>query len=285
MLEQELEAALRLAKDAGKTLLDFYKKGVVTEEKIGVDLLSEPVTEADRAASRLITGGLKEAFPRDGILSEEEPDDFERRMRKERVWIIDPMDGTAGFVKGDGDFAVQIGLSIGGLAMLGVVLMPYYGIMTYAVKGQGAFVVTEAGDPVKMTVSDKRELHDLCLAASRNHFTKRMERIMEHFRFRGTARRGSVGLKVALIAQQECDVYIHPSPRTKLWDTCAPQIILEEAGGRFTDIFGADFRYDVPDLQNHNGIVASNGVSHTAVIDHLRPLLHEFGRTPYAASA
>jgi 3'(2'), 5'-bisphosphate nucleotidase len=90
---------------------------------------------------------------------------------------------------------------------------------------------------------------------------------------------------VGLIVDQTCDLYIHPSPRTKLWDTCAPHIILEEAGGRLTDLFGLPIRYDIADLQNHNGIVATSGEVHGDVIGHLRPLLAEFGRTPHVPKA
>jgi 3'(2'), 5'-bisphosphate nucleotidase len=90
-----------------------------------------------------------------------------------------------------------------------------------------------------------------------------------------------VGLKVGLIAEKVCDIYIHPSPRTKLWDTCAPQIILEEAGGRFTDLFGYEILYNRADLQNRNGILATNGAVHESAIERLKPLLNEFGRVPY----
>ena len=105
-----------------------------------------------------------------------------------------------------------------------------------------------------------------------------MGRIIETFRFAKIVNRGSVGLKVALIADQTCDIYIHPSPRTKLWDSCAPQIILEEAGGRFTDLFGSELVYDSPQLSNLNGLLATNGASHEAAVKKLRPLLAEFGR-------
>jgi 3'(2'), 5'-bisphosphate nucleotidase len=81
-----------------------------------------------------------------------------------------------------------------------------------------------------------------------------------------------------LIAEQQADLYIHLSPRTKLWDTCAPQVILEEAGGKLTDLFGEPFRYDIHDVQNHGGIVATNGVSHDEVLTKLRPILNEIGR-------
>ncbi|MEO7658152.1 MAG: inositol monophosphatase family protein, partial [Pyrinomonadaceae bacterium] len=200
-----------------------------------------------------------------------------------RVWIIDPIDGTAGFVNHDGDFGVQIGLAINGIAVVGVVYLPFHDILNYAVQDGGSFMISGTGKPKRVRTSDVSELAELRLAVSRNHLSRRMSDVIQHFGITKLTRRGSVGLKVGLIADQSCDVYIHPSPRTKLWDTCAPQIILEEAGGRFTDIFGMEMRYDSADLQNRNGILATNGTVHTSVVDHLRPLLDQFGRTPFVA--
>ncbi len=85
-------------------------------------------------------------------------------------------------------------------------------------------------------------------------------------------------MKVGLIAEQIADIYIHLSPRTKFWDTCAPQIILEEAGGKLTDIFGEKIRYDLHDVQNHNGVLSSNGAAHDKAVKKLKPILNEFGR-------
>jgi 3'(2'), 5'-bisphosphate nucleotidase len=281
MLERELETAIALARVAGERILAHYAAGFVTEEKVGADNYSEPVTIADREASRIIVDGLIEVFPDDAVLSEEERDDLKLRLSKRRVWIIDPIDGTAGFVKHDGDFCVQIGLAADGVPVVGVVYMPAYDIMSYAVKGGGAFVSTTGTEPKRMQTECCREFADMVLAVSRNHLSQRMNRIIEHFGFKHIVRRGSVGLKVGLIVDKTCDLYIHPSPRTKLWDTCGPQIILEEAGGRFTDLFGYPIRYDTADLQNHNGIVATSGDVHKDVIEHLKPILREFGRVPH----
>ncbi|MFM9905566.1 MAG: 3'(2'),5'-bisphosphate nucleotidase CysQ [Pyrinomonadaceae bacterium] len=281
MHQHELETAITLARIAGKTILRHYDAGFETEQKIGDDNLSEPVTIADREASRIIVDGLEAAFPDDGILSEEEADDLERRISKDRVWIIDPIDGTAGFVKKDGDFGVQIGLAKGGVPVVGVVFLPFHDILSYAVKGEGSWTVTNGGEPKRMQTSGITALPDLGLAVSRDHLSGRMERIIEHFGFSRIVNRGSVGLKVGLVAGQTCDIYIHPSPRTKLWDTCAPQIILEEAGGRFTDLFGFEMRYDRADLYNRNGILATNGPAHVVAVDGLKPLLSEFGRVPH----
>lgn len=279
MLQRELHAAIDAALLAGKTILRHYASELETEEKIGADNFSEPVTIADREASRIIVDRLAGAFPADGILSEEEIDDKELRISKHRVWIIDPIDGTAGFVKKDGDFGVQIGLAEEGVPVLGVVYLPFHDRLSYAVKGEGSFTVI-GGEPVRMTTSDIRELSGMKLAMSRNHPSSRMSRVIEHFGFSEIIRRGSVGLKIGLIADRTCDIYLHPGPRTKLWDTCAPQIILEEAGGSFTDIFGNEMCYDKVDLQNHNGILATNGAVHKSIVEHLKPLLAEFGRVP-----
>lgn len=284
MLQRELQTAIDTALLAGTTILKHYAEEFETEQKFGVDNLSEPVTIADREASRIIVESLASAFPEDGILSEEEADDLELRISKRRVWIIDPIDGTAGFVKKDGDFGVQIGLAEDGVPVVGVVYLPFHDALSYAVKGQGSFTVKKSGEPVRMKTSDIAGLHDMTLAMSRDHPSSRIHRIIEHFGFRQTVRRGSVGLKVGLITDGTCDIYVHPSPRTKLWDSCAPQIILEEAGGRFTDLFGYQIRYDRADLQNRNGILATNGAAHEAVVEHLKPLLAEFGRVPYATN-
>jgi 3'(2'), 5'-bisphosphate nucleotidase len=98
--------------------------------------------------------------------------------------------------------------------------------------------------------------------------------------FQDEVQRGSVGIKVGLLVEQQCDVYIHLSPRTKQWDTCAPQLILTEAGGQLSDLFGQPLNYNVIDVQNRNGLVASNGVVHDQIIETLAPLLEEFGRRP-----
>ena len=282
MLQTELETATALARLAGKAILEIYATDFNAEEKFGVDNMSEPVTAADKKASRIIVESLAEIFPDDAILSEEETDHLELRLSKDRVWIIDPLDGTAGFVKRDGDFGVQIGLADGGLPLLGVVYLPVHDILSYAVKGEGSWTVTDGGEPERMTTSPKTELSEMTMAMSRDHRSPRMGRIVEYFGITGIINRGSVGLKVGLIADQTCDIYIHPSPRTKLWDTCAPQIILEEAGGRFTDLFGLEMRYDRADLQNRNGILATNGAAHKVAVEHLKPLLAEFGRTPFS---
>ncbi|MCA1625226.1 MAG: 3'(2'),5'-bisphosphate nucleotidase CysQ [Acidobacteria bacterium] len=278
MLEKELETAIELAAKAGVSILEFYALEIVAEEKLGVDNFSEPVTIADKTASKIIVKGLAEAFPEDGILSEEEDDLIEIRTSRNRVWMIDPIDGTWGFIKKDGDFGVQIGLTIGSEVVLGIVFLPAQNALYYAVKNEGAFLIENGEKPKRLQVSGKTNFTEMNLASSRNHRSPRMFRIIEDFGFKQEIQRGSVGLKVGLVTEQICDLYIHLSPRTKFWDTCAPQIILEESGGRMTDLYGFPINYNLSDVQNHNGVLASNGVSHDAAVVNLKPLLNEFGR-------
>ena len=281
MLQKELEAAVGLARYASESILDHYSREIIAEQKLGIDEYYEPVTVADRAASRIIVEGLAAEFPEDAILSEEEADDVNVRLSRKRVWIIDPIDGTAGFVKKDGDFAVQIGLAIEGEPILGVVMLPFHNVIYRAIKGEGAFAEHLDETTNELKASQTSDFENMTLAFSRNHPSRGIKAIIAGFNFQNAVQRGSIGLKVGLIAERQADAYIHLSPRTKVWDTCAPQIILEEAGGVLTDLFGEKYRYDREDLQNHGGIVATNGAAHEEVIARLRPILTELGRLKY----
>lgn len=274
--KDELRVAVELARAAGAAILEQYKGPLDVEQK-NEDDGSEPVTQADRIANELIVSGLQREFPGDGILAEESVD-TKRRLGKSRVWMVDPLDGTNGFIAGNGDFAVQIGLAEEGEVIVAVVYAPLSGVLYRAVRGEGTWIERPELEPERAHVSDRRELAEMRLAASRSHRSPRMNKVVQRFGFREEVQRGSVGIKIGLLIEQQCDVYIHLSPRTKQWDTCAPQLILTEAGGRMTDLFGDPLNYNVPDVQNRNGLVASNGASHDQIIEMLAPLLAEFGR-------
>jgi len=276
MYDQELQTAVELARAAGAAILDLYEGPIRVEQK-NYDNDVEPVTQADRIANEMIVTGLKRVFPDDGILAEESVD-TKRRLEKSRVWMVDPLDGTNGFIDGNGDFAVQIGLTEEGQCVLGVVYQPLTGVLYRAVRGKGTWIERPQFEPERAHVSDKTDLATMRLAASRSHRSPRMNKVIERFGFREEVQRGSVGIKVGLLIEQQCDLYIHLSGRTKQWDTCAPEVILTEAGGRITDLFGYPLNYNVPDVQNRNGLVSSNGAAHGQIIATLAPLLNEFGR-------
>lgn len=276
--DRELSIALELAREAGAAILDLYEGPLEIQQKTGADD-REPVTQADRLANEIIVQRLRREFPADGILAEESID-TSHRLDKSRVWMIDPLDGTTGFIEGNGDFAVQIGLAEEGQCVLGVVYQPLTGVLYRAVRGAGTWIERPGFEPERAIVSNHSELSTMRLAASRSHRSPRMDQVVQAFGLEQEVRRGSVGIKVGLIVEQQCDLYVHLSPRTKQWDTCAPEIILREAGGRLTDLFGRPLAYNKAEVQNRNGIVASNAVAHDKIIESLSPLLRQFGRVP-----
>jgi len=273
-LERELALAIELARRAGREAMRYYGGPLEIAHK---GEINEPVTQADTAANEIVVRGLLESFPADGILSEETID-TSRRLGKERVWMVDPLDGTSGFIARDDDFAVHIGLAIRSEPALGVVYRPAVDVLYWAVRGSGAWRKKGEDEATRLHVSDVSDLREARLAASRTHRSPRMDRVIEALGIRTETRRGSVGVKIGLIVERQCDLYIHLSPRSKQWDTCAPEAILREAGGMLTDLWGYPLRYNTPDVWNRNGIVASNGALHDRVIAGLAPLLEEFGR-------
>src|SRR6195256_1143836 len=142
--QHEIEVATELARAAGAVLLAHFHSPFLVEQKINALDELEEVTAADREANELIVGRLQQEFPDDGILAEESTD-TEHRLEKDRVWLIDPMDGTKNFIARDGDFAVQIGLAIGGESVLGAVYQPVRGILYRAARDRGAWIESESG--------------------------------------------------------------------------------------------------------------------------------------------
>ena len=276
--DRELSVALELAREAGAAILDLYEGPLDIRQKSGANDL-EPVTQADTLANEIIVERLGREFPDDGILAEESVDTV-HRLDKSRVWMIDPLDGTTGFIDGNGDFAVQIGLTEHGRCVLGVVYQPLTGVLYRAVSNGGTWIERPGCTAEQAWVSGHSDISTMRLAASRSHRSPRMDTVVKAFGLKEEVRRGSVGIKVGLIVEQQCDLYVHLSPRTKQWDTSAPEIILQEAGGKITDLFGRPLSYNLAEVQNRNGVVASNGAAHTQIIKSLDPLLRQFGRVP-----
>src|SRR5215211_1735190 len=178
---QELRVACDLARAAGAAILEHYEGPLNIKQKRSADDI-EPVTQADTIANDLIVGHLKREFPDDGILAEESID-TKHRLEKSRVWMVDPLDGTNGFIDGNGDFAVQIGLAEDGQCVLGVVYQPLPGVLYRAVRGYGTWIERPQFEPEKAKVSDKKIVSEMRLAASRSHRSPRMNRVVTEFGF------------------------------------------------------------------------------------------------------
>ena len=264
-LQHELDVALGLAHEAGMVIMGYYQTGLAVDLKAG----DEPVTAADRAADSLIAEGLRTAFPDDGLLTEEAEDDLSR-LDKERVWIVDPLDGTTEFINETGEFAVQIALTLGGRAVLGVVYQPAKGRLFHAVQGQGAYQVFE-GETTRMRVSSQPDPAQMCLVASRSHYSPFVDLARQALGIPKANRIGSVGLKVGLVARAACDLYL-ATTISKEWDLCAPHALLMEAGGVLTNLCGEVLVYNKRDVTECTGLVASNGLAHDQIVETLAPL-------------
>jgi 3'(2'), 5'-bisphosphate nucleotidase len=260
-MERELEVARRVARDAGQRILEFYRGDTEVRWK-GFD---DPVTAADQAANELIVEELRRAFPDDGILAEESPDNPERLGRR-RVWMIDPIDGTKQFIEKVDEFAVMIGLAVEGEPQVGVVYQPPLDRLYYGAVGAGAYV-EEKWSTKRLHVTDVRDFSKMTIALSRSHHSQRVDRICEHLGVGNQLKTGSVGLKFGLIAEGRANLYIHTTAQTNQWDTCGPEAILKAAGGTITDLRGEVLRYNKPEVRNLNGIVASNGTRHAEILE------------------
>lgn len=247
-MKNNLHQVVDIAIEAGREILEVY----AGEFEVDIKADGSPLTQADRRADQLIRKRLRQLDPAIPILSEESGSTaFAQRCEWSRFWLVDPLDGTKGFVKRNNEFTVNIALVEGNDAILGVVHAPVSGISYYAAAGMGAFKVCLAQKPVAIRVKKfKRE--KVLMLASRHHAGAAVEayraRLAEHARQVETAILGSA-LKICLVAEGLADIYPRLGP-TSEWDTAAAHCVLEAAGGSVTSLTGAPLQYNKENLLN-----------------------------------
>jgi len=248
----DLALALELAGLADEiTLARFRAADLAVETKPDMT----PVTEADRGVERLVRERLAAARPEDSIVGEEEG----RSGEGPRRWIIDPIDGTKNYVRGIPFWATLLALEVAGEIEVGVVSAPAVGRRWWARRGQGAFV-DDGLTTRRLRVSGIGRLADaqLCFAGLEDwEAIGRLDDLLELGRRCWRTRGLGDVWNYMLVA--EGGVEIGLDAEVKLWDLAAPMVIVEEAGGRFTDLGGAP-RADGGDA------IASNGLLHDAAL-------------------
>lgn len=262
--ERELARAIELARLAGAEVARMQRGELEVEMKPG----DEPVTAADRRASELIVAGLADSFPLDPIISEELPP-APGALGAPRFWLVDPIDGTKDFIRGEDGYSVMIGLVCDGVPTLGVVYQPVIDRLFYGTPA-GAMMVAP-GETRPLAVSDVATAAEIRLVASKSHRSRDLDRVKRELGIDNELNIGSVGVKLCVIAAGLRDLYVNPAAKTKAWDTCAPEAILVPAGGRLSDLFGNPIEY-TRELAHRRGLVASNGRVHDEVIAKLAPL-------------
>lgn len=259
-MKSELATALQLAQEAGRLIMSLRNEPLSKSRKEDRSL----VTEADLRADQLIREGLSKAFPDHRILTEETG--TSGAADSESVWLVDPLDGTKAYANGIPGFSVLIGLLKNEEPCLGVVVDPLEGLIYEAVKGEGAFL-TKEGKKKRLQVSDRSDFTEMPLVASTGFDQGRLKTIADFLKSPLIEPINSVGIKVGLVVRQLADIYLNHH-RVHYWDTCAPQVILEEAGGKFTSLDGAPLRYDLQSGSEHGGLtLATNGRRHSELVE------------------
>jgi len=254
-----LEVVRRAARSGADRIRDIYQQylsggSIDIREKA----VNDPVTAADMAANQIITDTLREAFPDHAILTEEEPDTW-GETGHEWVWMIDPLDGTRDFIKANGEFVTMVGVTHCAEPTIGVVIEPATGLELYASKGLGAYksLLSDGEKSSKLTAPQAPDLNGLRIAISRSHRDSKVDELIRLLNIKREISSGSVGRKMALVINGEADLYVHPARGTKLWDTCACEVIASEAGLVFLSGTGEPIRYHRPagDMENDYGLL------------------------------
>ncbi|MGH7483284.1 MAG: 3'(2'),5'-bisphosphate nucleotidase CysQ [Longimicrobiales bacterium] len=265
----ELALAREAALDAGRIARARFGRAQEVTHKSP----DQPVTPADLAADDAIRHVIAASRPDDGWLSEETADGPDRLQRR-RVWIVDPIDGTRSFIAGIPEFTVCVALAVDGVATVGVVFNPITGELFAASRGEGAWLESVGGprDVVtrRLAVSGdvaRRADRRLVLLASR---TELAAGEFEAFTDCALEPAGSTANKLVGVAAGRADAYLSRGPKSE-WDVCAGTLLVEEAGGRVTDLRGEALTFNRADPSVH-GILAANREAHETLLERVRRL-------------
>ena len=245
---------IQLVKEVGVEILKVYEKDFKTTIKSD----NSPVTEADHLANDLILKHLKLHFPDYGIISEETPD-CEKTYEKENIFVIDPIDGTKGFVEKSGEFAIMVGILKNFKPYFGIVFEPVSKRLYFAQDGFGSFLELSSGKILTLKTSRIDNFENARMYRSRNHFSKNDKLLSDFLNLPPFGSIGSIGIKSGRIASQENEIYINMSSNLGKWDACAPQVIIEQAGGEVFDKFGLALDYSKVGEKMVNGFIGTNG--------------------------
>lgn len=259
----ETAIAIDAAIQASKVVMEIYAQDFAIERKDD----DSPITKADLQSNQII----KEILSSSGlpVLSEEDEDD-KSRLKHEKIWIVDPLDGTSDFVNKTGEFTIMIALVEKRKPVLGIISRPTTDMLFLAQRGSGAFVF-EKESWKRLAVSKTSELKKCNAVGSRFHLTEAEKEFFKSLGVESFASRGS-SLKVAEICMGMADIYLTTSNKIKQWDTCASYCLITESGGQMTDMYGNDILYNTERLNHENGLLVTNSLVHDQIIKKYRSL-------------
>lgn len=262
--DRELEIAIATVRAAGEEIARFYE---AANAQIHFKAEDSPVTEADLASDRIIRDHIAAVFPDDSIMTEEGADDLSR-LTAHRLWIADPLDGTQQFIDRTGDFDVFLALIIDHRPVVAAIVQPTTGTVVAAVRGEGAWIEDESG---KRVLIASRGCNDPVRVATNRYHTPpgKWPRFIDAVTRAGLEPpaapeaffpRAFFDLPGAP-ARYDAYLGIGPDPEDVAaggeWDVAAPDLILNEAGVRFTNHLGELFRYNQPNRELRGGVIVA----------------------------
>ncbi len=238
---------------AGELALSHFGKEIKIETKPD----GSQVSEADIAVNDHLQSTLTALDPTIGWLSEESPPDTSRRDQQ-RLWVVDPIDGTSSFLRHEPDWTISVALVENNHPILAAIYNPPRGELYLAQKEQGA---TLNGD--KLQTSEGKQLKDAEIITSKSHFNRTFKDISEKPSFFW---RCSMAYRIALVAAGKVDATLSLTPKSD-WDIAAAHLIIEEAGGQIGTASGEKISYNRQELR-HPSVVAASNTLYSSIIKH-----------------
>ncbi len=270
-LSFELGIAQKIAREAGAIALSKQSTLKVRYKPHG----QGPVSDADILVDEFLCCELKRHFPEDQIISEESYQN-ELISTSERVWLLDPIDGTASFILGRPDFVVMVGLLIDQKPVLGVIYQPATDIMWSGVNFRAHKLCERMHGGEKKSLHIQRIAKDgtsLRILVSPHTRSKRQSELIDHIQPASITRKSSIGLKAMLVTDNEADFYVCWNRRMKVWDTCAPQAIINASGALMCHLDGSALRFN--EVTHASSIMVANFEPQPGFRELLRQLAQE----------
>ncbi len=241
-----VDSFVKTARGAGEVALAYFRPGAITRAGITHKAGGSPVTEADYLVDRFLRQHLESLLPEAGWLSEE-TEDSPARLSKELVFVVDPIDGTRGFMTGRANWSIAVALVGEGRPLIGIVHAPALGETYVAVKGGGARLNNK---PIE--VSGLRSIGAKARVAAPVFLAKRLHEV--GMRFDLQPKIPSLALRITAVASGALDAGF-ASGNSCDWDIAAADLILNEAGGRLAELDGRAIVYNKPDV--HHGLLTA----------------------------
>ncbi len=258
MYQEYMEFAKEIASKAKEIMLKYFKEDNKSSYKGDKTI----VTIADKEINEYLIERVKEKYPEHSVDGEE--DQF---GESKCVWVCDPIDGTAMYARHIPVSVFSLALVIDGESVLGIVMDPFTDSLYSAIKGEGAYLNDEAMHVSDILLDDMRSVSNLDMwpEAEYNVYDS-IKELGKKTYFVGV---GSVIRASMCVASGEFNLAIFPGTKHKNCDIAAAKVIIEEAGGKVTDLFGNEQRYD----ESINGAIMSNGIVHQEAVDAIKKYL------------